>query len=315
MMTDRQTTLRASKTLEGHGVHSGAPAAITLRPASPNQGIVFVRKGLADGVDRVIRARYDGVTATSLCTVLGSDAEAAVATVEHLMSAFAGLGVDNAMVEIGGPEMPIMDGSASIFVDAIEDIGLVRLNEARRYIKVLRPVRIEDGKGYCELLPAEEGFTLDVEIDYDSPLIGRQRRIFELDHSRYAAEVSRARTFGFMRDVEMLWKMGFALGASLDNTVAVGDDKIVNPEGLRYPDEFVRHKILDAIGDLALAGHLLIGQFRSYRGGHRMNVAILKALFADKANYEIVESAPVRATPVAAQQATMAAAAFAADRH
>jgi UDP-3-O-[3-hydroxymyristoyl] N-acetylglucosamine deacetylase len=315
MMIDRQTTLRASKTLEGHGVHSGAPAAITLRPASANQGIVFVRKGMADGVDRLIRARYDGVTATALCTVLGSDADAAVATVEHLMSAFAGLGVDNVMVEIGGPEMPIMDGSASVFVEAIEDVGLVQQNEARRYIKVLRTVRIEDGKGFCELSPSDEGFSLDVEIDFDSPLIGRQRRIFEMDASRYAVEVARARTFGFMRDVEMLWKMGFALGASLDNTVAVGDDKIVNPEGLRFPDEFVRHKILDAIGDLALAGQPFIGQFRSYRGGHRMNVAILKELFSDKANYEIVERSTVRTAPVAATQATMSVAAFAADRH
>ncbi len=157
MMTDRQTTLRASKTLEGHGVHSGAPAAITLRPASPNQGIVFVRKGLADGVEsgdpRPFRWRDRHRALHGAGQRCGSGGR----TVEHLMSAFAGLGVDNAMVEIGGPEMPIMDGSAAIFVEAIEEIGLARQNEARRYIKVLRPVRIEDGKGYCELLPAEEG--------------------------------------------------------------------------------------------------------------------------------------------------------------
>jgi UDP-3-O-[3-hydroxymyristoyl] N-acetylglucosamine deacetylase len=316
MNANRQTTLRAATKLEGHGVHSGSPACITLRPAAANQGFVFVRKGMPDGVDRVIRAKFDAVTATALCTVLGNPEEAAVATVEHLLSAFYGLGVDNVIIEIGGPEMPIMDGSAAVFVEAILAIGITRLTETRRFIKVLKSVRTEEGKGFAELHPWSDGFKLDVEIDYDSPLIGRQRRVFVSEPVAYQREISRARTFGFMRDVEMLWKMGFALGASLDNTVAVGEDKIVNPEGTRYADEFVRHKILDAIGDLALAGMPIIGEFKSYRGGHKLNNQVLRALFADRSNFEIVEpmtvAEPVRSVQMAA---SMPAAAFSPDMH
>jgi UDP-3-O-[3-hydroxymyristoyl] N-acetylglucosamine deacetylase len=322
MQADRQTTLRAATKLEGHGVHSGSPASITIRPASANQGYVFIRKGMPDGVDRVIRARFDGVTATALCTVLGNPEEAAVATVEHLLSAFYGLGLDNVIIEIGGPEMPIMDGSSAMFVDAIMATGITRLAETRRYIKVLKTVRTEEGQGFAELQPWSEGFKLDVEIDFESPVIGRQRRVFVSEQQAYQRDISRARTFGFMRDVEMLWKMGFALGASLDNTVAVGEDKIVNPEGLRYTDEFVRHKILDAIGDLALAGMPILGSFRSYRGGHKLNNNVLRALFADRSNYEIVEGKTIGEMPAVAEpvrslqmSASMPAAAFAPNTH
>ena len=230
------------------------------------------------------------------------------------MSALYGLGVDNALVEIDGMETPIMDGSAHAFVEAIEDIGLTYLGENRRYIRIERSVRIENGACFAEFLPSDDGFRLDVEIDFDSPVIGRQRKVFDLSPRAYVSEISRARTFGFMRDVEMLWKMGFALGASLDNTVAVGDDKVVNPEGLRYADEFVRHKLLDAIGDLALAGLPIIGEFRSYRGGHKMNYQALKALFSDPANYRIVEAEDNR-EPVRAPRrlAALQAAAYAPD--
>lgn len=313
-IADRQTTLRGAIALEGRGVHSGSPVTVVLRPASANQGIVFLRKGLDDGAQRVIRARHDAVSATELCTIIGDMATGAVATIEHLMSALYGLGVDNALVEIDGMETPIMDGSAHAFVEAIEEIGIAWLGEKRRYLEILRPVRIENGASFAEFAPFEDGFRLDVEIDFESPIIGRQRKVFDLERSAYVAEISRARTFGFMRDVEMLWKMGFALGASLDNTVAVGDDRIVNPEGLRYADEFVRHKLLDAIGDLALAGLPIIGEFRSYRGGHRLNYSALKALFADRSNYRIVEgfgTAQVTAAPRKA--AALQAAAFAPD--
>jgi UDP-3-O-[3-hydroxymyristoyl] N-acetylglucosamine deacetylase len=209
--------------------------------------------------------------------------------------------------------MPIMDGSAAEFVTAIEATGIVALSAARRYLKILQPVRVEHGRAFAELVPSEAGFRLDVEIDFDTTVIGRQRKVFDLEASAYAQEISRARTFGFMRDVEQLWKAGFALGASLDNTVAIGDDKVINPEGLRYGDEFVRHKVLDAIGDLALAGYPIQGEFRSYCGGHRLNVRILEALFADRANYAIVEAEPVYAAPRAVQMAAAAPAAFAPD--
>ncbi|WP_376986595.1 UDP-3-O-acyl-N-acetylglucosamine deacetylase [Bosea sp. R86505] len=315
MSFDRQTTLRAPVTLTGIGVHSGAPATICLKPSSANSGIVFLRQGLEDAPAQLIHAKHTKVSATELCTVIGDRASASVATIEHLMSACAGLGLDNVLVEIDGPEMPIMDGSAAEFVAAIEATGLVGLSSPRRYLRILQPVRVEHGRAFAELLPAKSGFRLDVEIDFDTTVIGRQRKVFDLEASAYAQEISRARTFGFMRDVEQLWKAGFALGASLDNTVAVGDDKVINPEGLRYGDEFVRHKVLDAIGDLALAGYPIIGEFRSYCGGHRMNVRILEALFADRANYAIVEAEPVYAAPRAVQMAAAAPAAFAPDVH
>lgn len=315
MSFDRQTTLRAPVTLTGIGVHSGAPATICLKPSSANSGIVFLRQGLENAPAQLIHAKHTKVSATELCTVIGDGASASVATIEHLMSACSGLGLDNVLVEIDGPEMPIMDGSAAEFVTAIEATGLVGLSAARRYLRILQPVRVEHGRAFAELLPAKSGFRLDVEIDFDTTVIGRQRKVFDLEASAYAQEISRARTFGFMRDVEQLWKAGFALGASLDNTVAVGEDKVINPEGLRYGDEFVRHKVLDAIGDLALAGYPIIGEFRSYCGGHRMNVRILEALFADRANYAIVEAEPVYAAPRAIQMAAAAPAAFAPDVH
>jgi UDP-3-O-[3-hydroxymyristoyl] N-acetylglucosamine deacetylase len=315
MSFDRQTTLRAPAKLTGIGVHSGAPATICLKPSSANSGIVFLRKGQGDAPAQLIHAKHTKVSATELCTVIGDQAAASVATIEHLMSACAGLGIDNVLIEIDGPEMPIMDGSAAEFVTAIEAAGLTPLNAARRYLKILRPVRVENGRAFAELLPAEEGFRLDVEIDFDSTVIGRQRKIFDLEPAAYAREIARARTFGFMRDVEQLWKAGFALGASLDNTVAIGDDKVINPEGLRYGDEFVRHKVLDAIGDLALAGHPIMGEFRSYCGGHRLNVRILQALFADRSNYSIVEIEPAYVAPRAVQMAAAAPAAFAPDLH
>ncbi|AOG08070.1 MULTISPECIES: UDP-3-O-acyl-N-acetylglucosamine deacetylase [unclassified Bosea (in: a-proteobacteria)] len=315
MSFDRQTTLRAPVTLTGIGVHSGAPATICLKPSSANSGIVFLRQGLENAPAQLIHAKHTKVSATELCTVIGDRASASVATIEHLMSACAGLGLDNVLVEIDGPEMPIMDGSAAEFVAAIETTGLVGLAAPRRYLRILQPVRVEHGRAFAELLPAKSGFRLDVEIDFDTTVIGRQRKVFDLEASAYAQEIARARTFGFMRDVEQLWKAGFALGASLDNTVAVGDDKVINPEGLRYGDEFVRHKVLDAIGDLALAGYPIVGEFRSYCGGHRMNVRILEALFADRANYAIVEAEPVYAAPRAVQMAAAAPAAFAPDVH
>ncbi|MDP3601527.1 MAG: UDP-3-O-acyl-N-acetylglucosamine deacetylase [Bosea sp. (in: a-proteobacteria)] len=315
MSFDRQTTLRAPVTLTGIGVHSGAPATICLKPSSANSGIVFLRQGLENAPAQLIHAKHTKVSATELCTVIGDRASASVATIEHLMSACAGLGLDNVLVEIDGPEMPIMDGSAAEFVAAIETTGLVGLAAPRRYLRILQPVRVEHGRAFAELLPAKSGFRLDVEIDFDTTVIGRQRKVFDLEASAYSQEIARARTFGFMRDVEQLWKAGFALGASLDNTVAVGDDKVINPEGLRYGDEFVRHKVLDAIGDLALAGYPIVGEFRSYCGGHRMNVRILEALFADRANYAIVEAEPVYAAPRAVQMAAAAPAAFAPDVH
>src|ERR687890_921641 len=266
MKQSQQTTLRAAVTLIGTGVHSGDEVKIILHPAEAGHGIAFLRTGLPGGYDRIIDARHLAVTATELCTVIGDRESGAVATIEHLMAALAGLGIDNVLVEIDGPEVPILDGSSAPFIDAIDGVGTVAQAAGRRYLKVLKPVRVSQGKAFAELLPNERAFRLDVEIDFPTPVIGRQRKAVELSQSVFRRDVSRARTFGFMRDVEKLWAAGFALGASLDNTVALGDDGVINPEGLRYADEFVRHKMLDAIGDLALAGAPLIGAYRSYCG-------------------------------------------------
>ncbi len=293
MTVAKQTTLRDRVVLTGAGVHSNAPARLVLHPSEANTGISFLRTGLPGGHERLIEAKYSQVSMTELCTVIGA-AEASVSTVEHLLAAFAGLGVDNAVVEIDGPEMPIMDGSSADFVEAIDQVGLVQQAAPRRYIKVLKTVRVENGRAFSELRPADRGFRLEVEIDFAAGVIGRQKKSVDLTPDGFRNELSRARTFGFIRDVERLWKAGFALGASLDNTVALDGDRVLNPGGLRYADEFVRHKTLDAVGDLALAGAPIIGCYRSFCGGHKMNVAVLEALFADRANYQIVEGQPRR---------------------
>jgi UDP-3-O-[3-hydroxymyristoyl] N-acetylglucosamine deacetylase len=274
----RQTTLAREVELSGTGVHSGAPVSISLHPAESDVGFRFLvnRRGriVAD-----IPADVRSVKNLTLCTVIGDEAGVTVGTVEHLLAALRGLGIDNCYIEIDNREVPIMDGSSAAFVAAIEDAGTRELSEPRKFIKVLKPIRVQDGDCFGELTPGN-GFHLDVEIDFPTALIGRQRLALELTPTTFRNELSRARTFGFMRDVEKLWKAGLALGASLDNTIALGDDKIINPEGLRHPQEFVRHKMLDAVGDLALAGAPILGTFKSVRGGHRLNAHVLQALFA-----------------------------------
>jgi UDP-3-O-[3-hydroxymyristoyl] N-acetylglucosamine deacetylase len=274
----RQTTLAREVELSGTGVHSGAPVSISLHPAESDVGFRFLvnRRGriVAD-----IPADVRSVKNLTLCTVIGDEGGVTVGTVEHLLAALRGLGIDNCYIEIDNREVPIMDGSSAAFVAAIEDAGTRELSEPRKFIKVLKPIRVQDGDCFGELTPGN-GFHLDVEIDFPTALIGRQRLALELTPTSFRNELSRARTFGFMRDVEKLWKAGLALGASLDNTIALGDDKIINPEGLRHPQEFVRHKMLDAVGDLALAGAPILGTFKSVRGGHRLNAHVLQALFA-----------------------------------
>ena len=263
IMLGFQTTLRSRAILKGAGVHSNAPVRLVLHPAEANNGITFLRTGLAGGRERIIDAVWSNVSMTELCTVIGDPADASVSTVEHLLAAFSALGVDNCMVEIDGPEVPILDGSSAEFVAAIRKVGIEELAAPRRYLKVLKPVRVEHGRAFSELRPADKGFRLEVEIDFETGMIGRQKKVVDLDGRVFERDIARARTFGFMRDVERLWKAGFALGASLENTVALDDERVLNPEGLRWSDEFVRHKTLDAIGDLALSGAPIIGTYRS----------------------------------------------------
>jgi UDP-3-O-[3-hydroxymyristoyl] N-acetylglucosamine deacetylase len=290
----RQTTLQDHVTVAGIGVHSGAPATLTLHPAEPNTGIAFLRCGTDGQPDRELSANYRSVTATEFATVLGDQSGPAVSTTEHVLAALHGLGIDNAIVEVDGPEVPIMDGSAAPFVTAIDQAGIATLPESRRYIQVLKPVRIAKGDSYGELRPHARGLRIETEIEFDHPLIGRQTFATEVEPDLFRRELARARTFGFMRDVAKLWSAGYALGASFENTVVIAENRVLNPEGVRFPDEFVRHKAVDAIGDLALAGAPLIGAYRSIRGGHKLNHAVLTALMADRSAWAYVEMPETR---------------------
>ncbi|HEY1779890.1 MAG TPA: UDP-3-O-acyl-N-acetylglucosamine deacetylase [Roseiarcus sp.] len=309
-----QTTLRDRAAVRGVGVHSGAPAQVILHPAHADTGVTFLRTALPGGRERLLEAKRGNVTQTSLSTTLGDASGASVCTVEHLLAALSGLRVDNVVIEIDGPETPIMDGSAADFVRAIDSVGVVQQGRPRRYLKIVKPVRVDRDGGFAEFLPAENGFRLDVEIDFKSPAIGRQRRVFDLDPTTFRREIARARTFGFLSDVQALWQAGYALGSSLENSVAIDGDAIVNPEGLRYGDEFVRHKALDAVGDLSLAGASIIGLYRTYRPGHKLNALALEALFEHRSAYEILEApAPVAVrTRLGGAYAPAGAAAFAA---
>ncbi|HEY4919162.1 MAG TPA: UDP-3-O-acyl-N-acetylglucosamine deacetylase [Xanthobacteraceae bacterium] len=294
MKVGKQTTLRVDASVAGIGVHSGLPATLTLHPADADTGIVFLRTGLDDRPDCEIRADVRAVTATEFATVLGDRSGPLCSTAEHVLAALAGLGVDNAVVEIDGPEVPIMDGSAEPFVAAIDQAGVVTLPAPRRFIEVLKPVRVVRDASLGELRPHARGFRLEIEIEFDNPLIGHQALALDLDPASFRREIARARTFGFMRDVAKLWGAGYALGATFDNTLVVTDNRILNQDGLRFADEFVRHKALDAVGDLALAGAPLLGAYRSVRGGHKLNHAVVSALMADPTAWRLVEAPAVR---------------------
>ena len=285
-----QKTLNAPVVLEGIGLHTGRMIRMDLHPAGAGFGIVFRRTDLGDAPINVtdIPARYDHVGDTTLSTVIRNEAGTSIGTVEHLMAAFAGLGVDNVFIEIDGPEIPVMDGSSQVFIETIEAIGLKTLSASRRAIRILKPVVVEEGLKKAALLPGE-GFKLAFEIDFDNPVIGRQTIEADFMDAAFRDDILRARTFGLLKDVEAMWSAGLGLGGSLDNTVVVDGDRVLNEEGLRFGDEFVRHKVLDAVGDLALAGAPLIGRYEGVRAGHAMNNRVLRALFADRSAWEIVE--------------------------
>ena len=293
----KQTTLRDQIAISGVGVHSGLPVTLTLNPAHDDEGIVFRRVSADGSIEREIRADVRAVTATEFATVLGDASGPLCSTAEHLLAALRGLYVDNVFIEIDGPEVPIMDGSAAAFVDAIDQAGLTDRASPRCYIEVIKPVRVAKDGAFGELRPYQHGFRVEAEIDFDHPLIGKQAFALDIESNTFRREIVRARTFGFMRDVAKLWSAGYALGASFDNTLVISEDRVLNPEGLRFTDEFVRHKVLDAIGDLALAGQPLLAAYRTVRGGHKLNHAVLSALMADPTAWRVVEAAePARRT-------------------
>ncbi|MDX1604781.1 MAG: UDP-3-O-acyl-N-acetylglucosamine deacetylase [Candidatus Competibacterales bacterium] len=292
----RQRTLKNVIRATGVGLHTGEKIYLTLRPAAPDAGIVFRRIDLPRPVD--IRAEPQNVGDTQLSTTLVSG-EVRISTVEHLLSAFAGLGIDNAYVDVSAPEVPIMDGSAGPFVFLIQSAGIEEQAAAKRFIRIKRPVRVEEGDKWARFEPFE-GFKVGFAIDFDHPVFKSRQQRAEVDFSTtsFVKEVSRARTFGFMRDLEFLRERRLALGGSLDNAVVVDDYRILNEDGLRYEDEFVKHKILDAIGDLYLLGHSLIGAFTGYKSGHGLNNRLLRTLLADTRAWEEVTFSDARKAPI-----------------
>jgi UDP-3-O-[3-hydroxymyristoyl] N-acetylglucosamine deacetylase len=283
-----QHTLKSEIGCSGTGLHSGNTVSIVLKPAPEDTGIVF-RRTDKDGNNAEIEARVENVVEATLCTTLGNDDGIKIATVEHLLAALAGCHIDNVIVEVDGPEMPIMDGSAAPFVFLIECAGVVAQSKPRRVIEVLKRVAVSDNGREASLSPGD-GFSVGFEIDFDSNAIGKQDKSVRLVNGTFKGEISRARTFGFAEEVDQLRKMGLARGGSLDNAVVVQGDEILNEEGLRYDDEFVRHKILDCVGDLYLAGAPISGHFQGFRSGHAMNHAIVRALFADPTAWRLVDA-------------------------
>src|SRR5436189_993480 len=297
MKFSRQATLRSQATVTGVGVHSGLPVSLILGPAPVDAGFVFIRTGL-DGCDREVQASAQSVIATEFATVLGDREGPLVSTAEHVLAALRGMGIDNATIETDGPEVPIMDGSAAPFVAAIDQAGILTQSGSRRFIQVLKPVQVAMGASFGELRPNASGFRTEVEIDFANPVIGRQSYTLDLTPERFRREICRARTFGCMGDVARLWSAGFALGASFENSVVFDEKRLLNVEGLRYSDECARHKVLDVIGDLALAGLPLLAAYRSVRGGHKLNHAVLTALMADRSAWRVVEGETARRSRV-----------------
>lgn len=292
----KQRTLKNSIRATGVGIHTGEKVYMTIRPALPDTGIVFRRVDLLDPVN--ILARCENVGDTSLSTTLVNNG-VRVATVEHLLSAMAGLGIDNAYVDLSAPEVPIMDGSAGPFVFLLQSAGIEEQNKAKRFIRIKKSITVQDGDKWARFEPFD-GFKVGFSIDFDHPIFTCKSSAAEIDFSTtsFVKEVSRARTFGFMRDIEMLRERNLVLGGSMDNAIVLDDYRVLNEDGLRYEDEFVKHKILDAIGDLYLLGHSLIGAFYGHKSGHNLNNRLLKALLANQSAWEEVTYTDPQQAPI-----------------
>ena len=291
----QQRTLKSLIRATGVGLHSGVKVTMTLRPAAPDTGIVFRRVDLDPPVD--LRADPFAVGDTRLASCLERDG-VKVATVEHLMSALAGLGIDNAWVDVDAAEIPIMDGSAAPFVFLIQSAGIEQQNAAKRFIRVRKPVRVEEGDKWASLVP-HDGFRLSFSIVFNHPVFDLSNRQVTVDFSEhsYVREVARARTFGFMQDVENMRSQGLALGGSFDNAIVMDEYRVLNADGLRYANEFVKHKVLDAVGDLYLLGHPLLGAFSAHKSGHALNNKLLRALLADREAWEMTRFERIEEIP------------------
>jgi len=282
---NQQQTIGKPVSISGIGLHTGTEVNMKLYPAKVDYGIKFIRKDIKD--HNMIEALWSNVSSTKLSTTISNQNGTSVATIEHLMSALSGLHIDNVKIEIDGPEVPIMDGSSIKFVDLINKTSTHSLNKKRKVLKVNKNIKVENNEASVELKPNDQ-FSIDFEIDFPSKLVSKQSCHLQLVNGNYKTDIASARTFGFERDVDMLRSNGLALGGSLDNAVVVGESKILNSGGLRFKDEFVRHKILDSIGDLYLAGAPIQGYFLGNKSGHHLNNLLLRSLFADKNNYEYI---------------------------
>lgn len=282
-----QKTLKSSIGCTGVGLHSGKKVTMSLNPAKPNTGIVFHRIDLAVE-DRIVPARWDYVIDTLMATTIGNKSGACISTVEHLMAALAGCGIDNAIVEVDGAEVPVMDGSAAPFIFLVECAGMIEQNFPRKAIKIERPIEVGNADKFITATSSDT-FSVKFEIDFKDTAVARQNLNMRLVNGTFKTEIARARTFGFVHEVDALRKAGLALGGSLDNAVVINGDTILNGDGLRYEDEFVRHKILDCVGDLYLAGAPIIGQIDALRSGHTLNNQFLVSLFSDESSWSYVE--------------------------
>jgi UDP-3-O-[3-hydroxymyristoyl] N-acetylglucosamine deacetylase len=282
----KQRTLKTPVKATGVGLHSGVKVEMTLRPAAPGTGIVFRRMDLDPPVE--LKADPYLVTDTRLCSMLESG-PAKVSTVEHLMSALAGLGIDNLLVDLTGPEIPIMDGSSAPFVFLLQSAGIVEQDAPKRYVRIKQPIEVKDGDKWARFVP-HNGFKIEFTIDFQHPVFDKSGKTVSIDFAdtAYTREVARARTFGFMHEVEALRNSGLALGGSLDNAIVMDEYRVLNQDGLRYDDEFVKHKVLDAIGDLYLLGHPIIGSFEAHKSGHALNNALLRELLRHQEAWEFV---------------------------
>jgi len=299
----KQRTLKNTIRATGVGLHTGRKVLMALRPGPANSGIVFRRTDLDESVD--IHATAENVGETTLGTTL-IQGDVKVSTIEHLLSAFAGLGIDNAVVDLSSSEVPIMDGSAGPFVFLLQSAGIEEQNAAKKFVRILKRVKVEDGDKWARFDPYD-GFKVNFEIEFDHPVFKRRSQVASMNFSTttFLREVSRARTFGFMRDLEYMRSRNLALGGNLDNAIVLDEYRILNEDGLRYEDEFVKHKILDAIGDLYLLGHSLIGEFSGYKSGHALNNRLLRNLIADRSaweevTFETLSDAPISYVPAVA---------------
>jgi UDP-3-O-[3-hydroxymyristoyl] N-acetylglucosamine deacetylase len=302
-----QHTIAAPVSCAGVSLHTGDMVDMLIKPAAENTGIVFIRRDVEEGRNRV-PANFDRVTETTLGTTIANEYGVTVSTIEHVMAALWGAGIDNATIELDGPEVPIMDGSSEPFIFLIDCAGRTEQNAAKRVIEVLKEITVQEKDSTATLSPAE-GFVLDITIDFPHKLINRQQATYDFTETSFKQSLCRARTFGFARDVEKMRSMGLALGGSLHNAIVLADEGVLNEGGLRYNDEFVRHKALDCVGDYFLAGGAIQGNVETLRPGHGINNKLLRALFADPSNYRIIEAEAVVKAPMSAQEvaATVAA--------